>query len=130
MPKSNLLLKAILFLLSLPVLPASAQQQDDVHKKRFLLNPWENVNGWRVGASFRQNLEAEVSYIISSYPTKEQGYGGLVMPIQNIGAGLEYVRYEKQHAAGAKLSYEFSILMLSTQIGSDLLDLTRIIRCG
>lgn len=85
------------------------------------LNLWENVNGFRVGCGYFENLEIETSFLITSYPEEEQGFGGMGMRIQYVGAGLEYLLLNNKHVFGAKLSYENSIAFFSGQIAADYL---------
>lgn len=90
-------------------------------KRKFTLNPWDNVNGIRLGAGYFNNLETEVSYILSSYPKKDPGLAGLAMRIQYLGLGLEYLRIGNQNVIGTKLSYEHTVSILALQLGSDFL---------
>jgi hypothetical protein len=100
-----------------------AQIQDDNSKTKrsFTLNPWDNVNGIRLAAGYYNNLETEVSFIMSSYPKKDPGLAGLAMRIQYIGLGLEYLRVGQQNIIGTKVSYENTISILAVQIGADFL---------
>ncbi|EAZ95599.1 hypothetical protein FBBAL38_07855 [Flavobacteria bacterium BAL38] len=88
---------------------------------RFSLNPWENVNGYRFGAGFKESLELEASYLITSYPQNDPGFGGMIMRVQYIGAGLEYLRIGNMNVFGTKLSYENIFAFFSGQIASDFL---------
>jgi len=90
-------------------------------ENKFSLNPWENVNGYRFGAGFHQNLELEASYLITSYPQTDPGFGGMIMRVQYVGAGMEYLRIGNKNVFGAKLSYENSFAIFSGQIASDFL---------
>ena len=90
-------------------------------ERKFTLNPWENVNGIRVAAGYSKNLETELSYIMSSFPKKDPGFGGLAMRIQYIGLGLEYIRLDNQNVIGSKLSYENTISILAIQLATDFL---------
>jgi hypothetical protein len=58
---------------------------------------------------------------MSSYPKKDPGLAGLVMRIQYIGLGLEYLRVGEQNLIGTKLSYENTISILAVQLGADFL---------
>ena len=90
-------------------------------EKKFTLNPWENVNGYRFGAGFYDGLEMEASYLITSFPQTDPGFGGMIMRVQYIGAGIEYLRIGNKNVFGAKLSYENSFTIFSGQIASDFL---------
>lgn len=90
-------------------------------KKNFTLNPWDNTNGFRVGCGYYENLELETSYLITSYPQSEPGFGGMAMRVQYVGAGLEYLLLDNKHVLGAKLSYENSFALFSGQIATDFL---------
>jgi len=90
-------------------------------KRKFTLNPWENVNGIRLAAGYSNSLETEISYIMSSYPKKDPGLAGLAMRIQYIGLGLEYLRVGQQNVIGTKLSYENTISIFAIQLGTDFL---------
>jgi len=109
------------FFICLITLIGSAQNDLEKTKKKFTLNPWENVNGFRIAPSYLKNFEFEVSYLISSYPKSDPGFGGFAMLVQNIGIGIEYVNAGNQNAAGAKFTYEVGFSLLSTQIGVDYL---------
>ena len=85
------------------------------------LNPWENINGIRFGAGYYDHLELESSFLITSYPQQEQGFGGMGMRVQYVGAGLEYLWIDNKHVLGAKLSYENSLMFFSGQIATDFL---------
>src|SRR5436190_9943603 len=82
---------------------------------------WENINGFRVGCGYYDNLELEASYLITSYPQSEQGFGGMAMRIQYVGAGIEYLLIDNKHVFGTKLSYENSFSFFSGQIATDFL---------
>lgn len=99
----------------------TAQNQDDAfsQQKKFQLNPWDNINGYRFSFNSFRTIDLEASYVLSSWPTKEPGYGGLVMRFQYISAGLEYLRLNKQDVYGVKFAYENSIAFLSAQVGAD-----------
>lgn len=115
-------LSPILFIL-LCVWPTFSQvdiDHPDV-KRKFTLNPWENINGFRIAPSYYKNFEFEASYLLSSYPKQEQGFGGLAMLVQYVGAGIEYVKVGNEHAVGAKLSYEANFSIFSAQVGGDLI---------
>ncbi len=90
-------------------------------EKKFKVNPWENVNGFRVAPSYYKNFELEISYLITSYPKKDPGFGGFINLVHYIGAGIEYVNVGNQNAIGAKLSYEANFSILSAQIGGDII---------
>ena len=90
-------------------------------KNSFKLNPWENTNGFRFGVCHFDHLEIETSYLITSYPQQEQGFGGMGMRVQYVGAGLEYLWIDNRHVLGAKLSYENSLMFFSGQIATDFL---------
>jgi len=85
------------------------------------LQLWDNVNGYRVACGYFENVELEASFLITSYPDQEQGFGGMGMRIQYVGAGLEYLLIDNKHVIGAKLSYENSIAFFSGQIATDFL---------
>jgi hypothetical protein len=91
------------------------------NESKFKINPWDNVNGFRIAPSYLKNFEFEASYIVSSYPEKDPGFGGFFLLVQNIGAGLEYLQVGNQSALGAKLSYELNYSIFSAQIGSDII---------
>lgn len=88
---------------------------------KFLLNPWENVNGYRFGIGAFENFEIEASYLITSFPQTDPGFGGMIMRVQYIGAGLEYLRIDNLNVLGTKLSYENSFAIFSGQIATDFL---------
>ena len=112
----------ILFSLSF-VLNCFAQYENNnkENREKFILNPWENINGTRYAVGYFNNLELEASYLLTSYPKTEQGYGGMGLRIQYLGAGLEYIRMQNKNIIGAKLSYENSIMFFSGQISADYL---------
>lgn len=85
------------------------------------LQLWDNENGFRVACGYFENVELEASFLITSYPQQEQGFGGMGMRIQYVGAGLEYLLIDNKHVVGAKLSYENSIAFFSGQIATDFL---------
>jgi hypothetical protein len=85
------------------------------------LQLWDNVNGFRVACGYFENLELEAAFLITSYPQQEQGFGGMGMRIQYVGAGIEYILIDNKHVIGAKLSYENSIAFFSGQIATDFL---------
>jgi hypothetical protein len=90
-------------------------------KGKFIINPWDNINGFRVAPSYYKNFEIEASYIISSFPEHDPGFGGFAMLVQYVGAGIEYVKVGAQHAVGAKLSYEANFSIFSAQVGGDII---------
>lgn len=102
---------------------AYAQTQDVslIKKKKFQLNPWENVNGYRVSFNSFKNIEVETAYILSSYPDANVGYERLFMRVRSISAGIEYVRIDQQNVYGVKISYEENFSVFSAQIGADYL---------
>ncbi len=85
------------------------------------LNLWKNIDGFRVGGGYYNHLELEASVLISSYPEQEQGFGGMGMLIEYVGAGLEYLLIDDKHVFGAKLSYENSLMFFSGQLATDFL---------
>lgn len=85
------------------------------------INPWDNMNGYRFAVGYTKDLEAEASYLITSYPKKDPGYGGLAMLVHFVGIGAEYIKDGPRNAVGAKLSYEASFSLLIAQIGADYL---------
>lgn len=99
----------------------TAQTQDDSfsQKKKFQLNPWENINGYRFSINSFRTLDLEASYILTSFPKRDPGFGGLVTRFQYISAGIEYLRLNRQDVYGVKLAYENSIAFFSAQIGTD-----------
>ncbi|NJM78887.1 MAG: hypothetical protein HC854_03315 [Flavobacterium sp.] len=97
----------------------NSQKLEGISSKKFKLNPWENNNGYRYSLGYFKDLELGVSYIISSYPQKDPGYGGFALLVQNIGGGLEYLRIGNKNAFGARISYEVSFSLLTAQIASD-----------
>lgn len=104
---------------SLPAKPMAPVQTETPRK--FSLNPWEGVNGYRFSVGYLKDFEAEASYLITSFPQKDPGYGGMAMLVHYIGVGVEYVKDGPTHAVGAKLSYEASFAILAAQIGTDYL---------
>jgi hypothetical protein len=95
----------------------SAAQTDNSNSLRL----WDNENGFRVACGYFENVELEASFLITSYPQQEQGFGGMGTRIQYVGAGLEYLLLDNKHVVGVKLSYENSIAFLSGQIATDFL---------
>lgn len=81
----------------------------------------ENINGFRVAGGYYDNLELETSFLITSYPKQEQGFGGMAMRVEYVGAGLEYLLIDNRHVFGTKLSYENSFMFFSGQIATDFL---------
>ncbi|MBC8754589.1 hypothetical protein H2O64_07880 [Kordia sp. YSTF-M3] len=114
--------KYILFFLLISF-TANAQVQNDslVKKKKFQLNPWDNINGYRVSFNSLRTLELEASYVLSSFPKKDPGFGAFAMRFQYISAGVEYLRLNRQDVYGIKLAYENSFSLISAQIGTDYL---------
>lgn len=96
---------------------ASSTNKDD----KFVLNPWENVNGHRFAVGYFNNFEAEYSYLITSYPNSEQGFGGMINYTQYIGLGAEYLRIGNENVLGAKLSYENTFFLFAVQLATDFL---------
>lgn len=94
-------------------------QEDDNNK--FVLNPWDNNNGTRYAIGYHKDFEAEFSYLLTSWPDTELGFGAFVELFHYIGAGLEYVKDGPRHAVGPKLSYELTFNLLAAQIGIDYL---------
>lgn len=88
------------------------------HKKDSL-NIWRNIEDCRIAAGYLENLEIEASLLFSNY--YEQGFGGMGMRVQNVGAGVEYLLVDNKHVFGAKLSYENTIAFFAGQIGADYL---------
>lgn len=76
------------------------------NRKKFQLNPWDNINGIKIAPSFYKNFELEVAYFISSYPELDPGYGGFFQLVQNVGLGVEYINSGNQNAIGGKITYE------------------------
>jgi len=70
---------SMLFLTFMFSLNGISQEKHEKEIKKFKLNPWENVNGFRVAPSYLKNFELEVSYLMSSYPQKDPGFGGFSM---------------------------------------------------
>ncbi|RZJ67163.1 MAG: hypothetical protein EOO50_06475 [Flavobacterium sp.] len=100
--------------------PTFAQTPADVPtKKPFDLNPWDDMNGCRVAASYFKDFEVEVSYVISSYPSQEPGFGGFAMLVQNVAIGPKYLKVGNAHAIGARLSYEAIFSIFAAQLGAD-----------
>jgi hypothetical protein len=95
--------------------------QEEKKKNRFDLNPWEDQNAVRVGANFKNDYEAEISYLVTSYPKQEPGFGAMAMRVQYIGLGLEYLRLGNKNALGLKASYEESFALFAAQIAADYL---------
>jgi hypothetical protein len=101
----------------------NGQTQNDslVKKKKFQLNPWDNINGYRVSFNSLRTLELEASYVLCSFPKKDPGFGAFAMRFQYISVGVEYLRLNKQDVYGVKLAYENSFSLISAQIGADYL---------
>jgi hypothetical protein len=97
------------------------QNDSSETKNKFTLNPWDNVNGIRLAAGYYNNLETEVSYILSSYPKRDPGLAGLAMRIQYIGLGLEFLKVGQQNVIGTKFYYENTFSILALQLGTDFL---------
>lgn len=97
-----------------------SQASSNNHKK-FRLNPWENINGYRLAGGYNDDIELEVSYLFTSYPATEPGFGAMLMRVQYIGFGLEYLRIGNKNVFGTKLSYENSFAIFSGQIATDFL---------
>lgn len=96
--------------------------QNEIRKdEKFKLNPWDNINGYRYSIGQYSNTELEVSYLLTSYPSSEPGFGAMIMRVQYVGLGLEYLKIGNKNAFGAKLSYENSFFLFSGQISSDIL---------
>lgn len=112
--------KYLLFFLCIS-LTIQAQNDSLIKKKKFQLNPWENINGYRVSFNSFKNIEVEAAYILSSFPKQEPGYGAFIMRFQYISAGIEYLRIDRQNVYGVKLSYENTFSIFSTQVGIDYL---------
>jgi hypothetical protein len=97
-----------------PAVVAAAQ-------KKSWINPWEGINGYRFSAGYIKDLEIEASYLVTSYPEKDPGFGGFAMLVHYLGVGAEYVKDGPRNAFGAKLSYEASFNILAAQLGTDYL---------
>ena len=89
--------------------------------KKIKLNPWEGVNAYRFSVGNLKDMEMEASYLITSFPQQDPGFGGIGMFVQYIGAGLECIKDGTNYAVGTKLSYETTFLFFSAQIGTDYL---------
>ena len=113
----RLLFSLIFFLL----LSNSIFSQIPKNENKFKINPWDNVNGFRIAPSYFKNFEFEASYIISSYPEQDPGFGGFFLLVQNIGVGLEYLQVGNQSAIGTKISYELNYSIFSAQVGGDVI---------
>lgn len=113
----------LIILLSLLAVSAAGQSVENKYKERktFDLNPWEDINAIRVASNFIRDYEAEVSYLVTSYPKQEPGFGAMAMRVQYIGVGLEYLRIENENVIGLKVSYEESFALFAGQIGLDYL---------
>lgn len=120
---TNMKINPILLILLLSVCPIYSQVNEG--KGKFILNPWDNINAFRVAPSYYKNFEFEASYLLSSSPKQHyRGYAGLerlVMLVQYVGVGIEYVKVGNQHAVGAKLSYEANFSIFSAQVGGDII---------
>ncbi|WP_298513322.1 hypothetical protein [uncultured Kordia sp.] len=101
----------------------NAQTQDDAfsQQKKFQLNPWDNINGYRFALNSLKTVELEASYVLSSWPIKDPGYGGLIMRYQYLSTGIEYLRVDRKDVYGVKFAYENSWTLFSAQIGTDYL---------
>ena len=97
----------------------NSQELSGNSSKKFTLNPWDNNNGYRYSLGYLKDLELGVSYIISSYPESDPGFGGFALLVQNIGGGVEYLRIGNKNAFGARISYEVSFSLLTAQIAGD-----------
>jgi hypothetical protein len=117
----RLFVTSILIILQSSLTFGQVQIDSSKTKKKFTLNPWDNVNGIRLAAGYFNNLETEASYLMSSSPKKDPGLAGLAMRIQYIGLGLEYLRVGQQNVIGTKLSYENTISIFAIQLGTDFL---------
>ncbi|MDP2161905.1 MAG: hypothetical protein Q8K02_15600 [Flavobacterium sp.] len=111
----------LIFILFLSFSCSSQTVKDSLIKKKFKLNPWENVNGFRASVGYLEDFELEGAYILSSFPKQDPGFGGFAMLVQYISGGIEYVRIGKVNAVGPKLSYEVNFSIFSGQIGIDYL---------
>lgn len=111
----------LLFLFLMSFSCSSQTVKDSFIKKKFQLNPWENVNGFRAFVGYLQDFELEGAYILSSFPKQDPGFGGFAMLVQYISGGIEYVRIGKVNAIGPKLSYEVNFSIFSGQLGIDYL---------
>jgi hypothetical protein len=95
--------------------------QEEIKERRFDLNPWEDQNAVRVGSNFKNDYEAEISYLVTSYPKQEPGFGAMAMRVQYIGLSLEYLCLGNKNALGLKASYEESFALFAAQIAADYL---------
>jgi len=111
----------LLFIFLMSFSCSSQTVKDSLIKKKFKLNPWENVNGFRASVGYLEDFELEGAYILSSFPKQDPGFGGFAMLVQYISGGIEYVRIGKVNAVGPKLSYEVNFSIFSGQIGIDYL---------
>lgn len=98
-----------------------SQTTFDESKKKFHINPWDNINGIKIAPSYYKNFEFEVAYFLSSYPEQDPGFGGFFQLVQNIGLGIEYVNSDNHNAIGGKLTYELNYSIFSAQIGGDII---------
>jgi hypothetical protein len=109
------------FISSYYVCSQNNQNISEIDKPSFTLNPWDNINGLRVATNFVSDYEAEASYLITSYPKMEPGFGAMAMRVQYIGLGIEYLNIDRRNFMGFKASYEESFALFSGQLGFDYL---------
>ena len=116
-------INAIVLVLLLSFWPTFSQINNEIEdgSKKFTLNPWNNINGFRIAPSYYKHFEFEASYILSSYPEHDPGFGGFAMLVQYVGVGVEYLNVGNQHAVGAKVSYEVNFSVFSAQVGGDII---------
>lgn len=116
----TLFITTILFLLNFLV-NAQSNTYNSKNNKTLNLNPWDGINAIRVASNFVREYEAEVSYLITSYPKQEPGFGALAMRVQYVGLGAEYLRLGNSNVFGIKASYEESFALFAGQVGVDYL---------
>lgn len=99
---------ALLLLMSVFCLALFAQEKKE---KPFTLNPWRGANGWQASAGYFRHFEADVSYIITSYPkiVLEQDYG-LIAGFESISAGINYANFRGQSFIGPKAYFQVTAI--------------------
>lgn len=103
-------MKKIIFLFSLfaAINTASAQKWADK------VNPWGGINGVQFFIGGNSNLEAGANYVISSFPKKDPGFGGLA-GFQNISIGMSAKGNKKHTYFGPHIAYQRALAILALQ---------------
>ena len=95
------------------------QEKDSVRNRSFL-NPWNGLNGIRLTLGYFKHFESEIAFIVTNYPDKDPGLGGLA-GFQSFSIGAKYLYANNIPVYGASITYQKVFGFLAFQIGADQL---------